>query len=118
MSIISIIVIAVIIAMSVVGALMADEPLDTVTEVEAAIGGVGMAPLACKVATGSKASRERTNPARAHSLPQTIAARPSASAATDPHDRANDEKGAASGNGIGAKRPPTPSTPATVRLVS
>ena len=49
MSITSVIVLAIIIVLSVAAIFLAEEPLDSITEIEAAILGIGIRPLATKL---------------------------------------------------------------------
>ena len=49
MSITSVIVLAIIIALSVTAIFLAEEPLDSIAEIEAAILGIGIKPLATKL---------------------------------------------------------------------
>ena len=49
MSIASVIILAAIIALSVTAVFLAEEPLDSVAEIEAAIMGMGIKPLATKL---------------------------------------------------------------------
>ena len=49
MSITSVIVLAIIIALSVAAIFLAEEPLDSIAEIEAAILGIGIKPLATKL---------------------------------------------------------------------
>ena len=54
MSVAGILVLTAIVVLSVVSVFVAEEPLDTVVEVEAAMTGMNVAPLSSKVATASK----------------------------------------------------------------